>query len=432
MGATWGMVMDEIDRRENEEEEVTFDPEREAYYKDDPKKALKKYFDREGLELEYEVEEEGSGRDKTYIARVTLPIESGGGQVVVEENVRGRKKEAVFQCALKACRILDSNDMLRAASQRRQRVTKNWEENDYYDSDEDSFLDRTGELEEKRRQRMKRLGKLKDQAENYDSLVKRFDEVMKERQSIEARLNKSKSAKGDSGEGDPLDQYMSVVSSQLDPATVTRLKRQSLSLRKEEEMIKKVDESSKTDRNAISAAKVPLFSSLHIYMHMTLIELWASVLDSLRVLCPQTNVYDIVLHSGITSVSGEERLGGTRPATTTTVESSGGGEGQNRGVGGDTDRDGSTDQSGGGTDPLSVGPLAQCHPASLPQAVVEIHHPCLHLHDLLGDEGGGHRRRHQALRLLLGVGRELRRSLVYWDQPWPHCPSEMNLNKRRQ
>ena len=78
-------------------------------------------------------------------------------------------------------------------------MTKNWEENDYYDSDEDSFLDRTGEcgsllqchtipqsphamtplslslslsaVEEKRRQRMKRLGKLKDQAENYDSLV---------------------------------------------------------------------------------------------------------------------------------------------------------------------------------------------------------------------------------------------------------------------
>lgn len=41
-------VMDEIQHRENEDEEFTLDPEREAYYKDDPKKALKKYFDREG------------------------------------------------------------------------------------------------------------------------------------------------------------------------------------------------------------------------------------------------------------------------------------------------------------------------------------------------------------------------------------------------
>ena len=43
-------VMDEVHRRENEDEEVTLDPEREAYYKDDPKKALKKYFDREGIQ----------------------------------------------------------------------------------------------------------------------------------------------------------------------------------------------------------------------------------------------------------------------------------------------------------------------------------------------------------------------------------------------
>ena len=43
-------VMDEVHRREQEEEgeELNLDPEREAYYKDDPKKALKKFFDREG------------------------------------------------------------------------------------------------------------------------------------------------------------------------------------------------------------------------------------------------------------------------------------------------------------------------------------------------------------------------------------------------
>ena len=34
------------------------------------------------------------------------------------------------------------------------------------------------------------------------------------------------------GERDSLDEYMSVVSSQLDPATVSRLKRQTLNLRK--------------------------------------------------------------------------------------------------------------------------------------------------------------------------------------------------------
>ena len=47
-----------------------------------------------------------------------LPIESGGGGegMVVEDRGRGRKKEAVLQCALKACRILDSHDMLHPAS----------------------------------------------------------------------------------------------------------------------------------------------------------------------------------------------------------------------------------------------------------------------------------------------------------------------------
>ena len=48
------------------------DEEKEAYYKDDPKKALKKFFDREGLEFEYVVEEEGPPRARVFTASVRL------------------------------------------------------------------------------------------------------------------------------------------------------------------------------------------------------------------------------------------------------------------------------------------------------------------------------------------------------------------------
>lgn len=53
----------------------------------------------------------------------------------------------------------------------RKRKVKNWEEDDFYDSDEDTFLDRTGSVEKKRQQRMKQAGKGDDQVETYQSLV---------------------------------------------------------------------------------------------------------------------------------------------------------------------------------------------------------------------------------------------------------------------
>jgi hypothetical protein len=86
---------------------------------------------------------------------------------------------------------------------------------------------------------MKRLGKLQEQAESYDTLEKRLKEVRQQRQSIEDRLSRSQSLCVGGG-GDSLDEYMSVVSSQLDPATITSLKQQALELKKEEENIEKL------------------------------------------------------------------------------------------------------------------------------------------------------------------------------------------------
>lgn len=54
----------------------------------------------------------------------------------------------------------------------RKRKAKNWEENDFYDSDEDTFLDRTGTIEKKREKRMK--AKVPEKAETYESLVSSF------------------------------------------------------------------------------------------------------------------------------------------------------------------------------------------------------------------------------------------------------------------
>lgn len=54
----------------------------------------------------------------------------------------------------------------------RKRKKKNWEDEDYYDSDDDTFLDRTGTVEKKRQERMKKAGKIEEQPDTFDSLVK--------------------------------------------------------------------------------------------------------------------------------------------------------------------------------------------------------------------------------------------------------------------
>lgn len=121
-----------------------------------------------------------------------LPVDTATGQSLsASASCSGSKKEAQVACALNACHILgifikvffsesmvinwwfipsrvhsssevficiilDAQGVLYRRSNVRRRKERDLEENDFYDSDEDTFFDRTGQIEKSRENRRKR------------------------------------------------------------------------------------------------------------------------------------------------------------------------------------------------------------------------------------------------------------------------------------
>lgn len=239
MGCTWGMGEDAV---EDEAEEnpivLEFQQEREAFYIKDPKKALQGFFDREGEELEYEFDEQGHS---TWLCRVRLPVDDSTGKQLVAEAIHsGKKKEAMIQCSLEACRILDTLGLLRQEAVSRKRKAKNWEDEDFYDSDDDTFLDRTGLIEKKRLNRMKKAGKIDEKPETFESLVAKLNDAEKELSEISERLKASSRALSESASQDSLDAFMSEIKSgsALDGVSRKKLHLRTFELRKEQQRLK--------------------------------------------------------------------------------------------------------------------------------------------------------------------------------------------------
>ncbi|XP_070429077.1 kanadaptin isoform X2 [Equus przewalskii] len=239
MGCTWGMGEDAV---EDEAEEnpivLEFQQEREAFYIKDPKKALQGFFDREGEELEYEFDEQGHS---TWLCRVRLPVDDSTGKQLVAEAIHsGKKKEAMIQCSLEACRILDTLGLLRQEAVSRKRKAKNWEDEDFYDSDDDTFLDRTGLVEKKRLNRMKKAGKIEEKPETFESLVAKLNDAERELSEISERLKASSKALSESSSQDSLDAFMSEMKSgsALDGVSRKKLHLRTFELRKEQQRLK--------------------------------------------------------------------------------------------------------------------------------------------------------------------------------------------------
>ena len=244
-GISWGMDEEPDDQFPDMEKNPFAElANNESLYIDDPKKCLQNWFDREGYDLEYKVEEKSRGGAQ-FSCRIDLPVD--GQPNFAEAEVKGKKKEALVQAALEACRILDRLGLLKQSQQTRmERKVKKWEDDDFYDSDEDEFLDRTGDIEQKRKKRMKMAGMAADTVETYDSLTEKFEELEKEQKDTQVKLNELLRQKAkldqDTSEDNDLDKYMKKLKKgdTVNKEAVTRLKVRLQQLSTERERLVKL------------------------------------------------------------------------------------------------------------------------------------------------------------------------------------------------
>uniref|UniRef100_A0A8B9MEY4 Solute carrier family 4 member 1 adaptor protein n=1 Tax=Accipiter nisus TaxID=211598 RepID=A0A8B9MEY4_9AVES len=239
MSCSWGMGEDaEEDGVEENPIAIDFQDVQDAFYMKDPRKALQGFFDREGEELEYEYDDRGHN---SWVCKIKLPVDDASGKQLVAEVLHsGKKKEAMIQCALEACRLLDARGVLRQEAVSRKRKSKNWEDEDFYDSDDDTFLDRTGAVEKKRLNRMKKAGKIEEKPETYDSLVTKLNEAENELSEITEKLKTSGKVQSQPAAQDSLDEFMTEIKSgcTLDSVARKKLHLRSFELKKEQQRLK--------------------------------------------------------------------------------------------------------------------------------------------------------------------------------------------------
>ncbi|KAL1489383.1 hypothetical protein ABEB36_014290 [Hypothenemus hampei] len=240
-GVDWG-ICDDANNDDETFENPYASTTNEELYVDDPKKCLRGFFEREGLDLDYDCTDQGMGQ---FLCKVELPLDDERGCPLVAEVLhKGKKKEAVEQCALEACRILDRAGLLRQAKhESRKRKKKDWEENDYYDSDEDTFLDRTGTIEKKREKRMQM--KLTNKLETFETLTKKNNELTETIKNLEIKLTnvqqKSQDSKIQVLDDDPLDSFMkNLQDNKPDKQTTSKLRLELTNLKKEHIQIQKL------------------------------------------------------------------------------------------------------------------------------------------------------------------------------------------------
>lgn len=239
-GITWGMAEDA-----DEETDLTENPyassNNEELFLNDPKKTLRGYFEREGHELEYNVEEVSSG---TYRCKVELPIDGADGQpIVAEATHKGKKKEAVVQCAMEACRILDRHGKLRQANHEPRRRFRKQSDSD----DDDDFLDRTGAVEERRQRKQAAMN---PQTHMYADLIHKESLILDRLEANECKIQNARLIKEETHlpeNDDDVDMFLNNLANdtKMDKFEIRRLRMEQVKLNGELKKIKKLIEVTK-------------------------------------------------------------------------------------------------------------------------------------------------------------------------------------------
>jgi len=211
---------------------TTLNPD--AFYQRDPLKAINHFFTSDAQEPPWQLTQTPKGR---WECKLELPIGDGHNGVLVSGEADG-KIGAKTVCALEACLALDRHGMFDEHAKARKKRNK-LEENDFYDSDEDEFFDRTGELNIKREKRRQAAGlknKQQEKALSHDECVAKANELRKELSDLERKMAKDKEMREATKKAeDPLDAFMKQVKQgkALDSITRSKMHREKAVLAKE-------------------------------------------------------------------------------------------------------------------------------------------------------------------------------------------------------
>merc|ERR1712173_123191 len=143
-----------------------------------------------GKEMQGEapIEKEKIGKNRWRV-KISLPIDSDKtGKQLVAVAEGSPQSEAVREASLDACRMLDKAGVLRSDSTTKKLITRDWKNNDYYDSDEDEFLDRTEQLQQKREKRKRKLGDIDPELKGKMSKSFTYEEITSKLKTVVVQI----------------------------------------------------------------------------------------------------------------------------------------------------------------------------------------------------------------------------------------------------